>query len=338
MVAHTRNERRFDASSAAQHCRRARPEQPTRAARHHRRSRPRRQWRCRCRDRRMSRLRHDAVIAARGLAMSRERHGRDPPRGPRLPRPLSPDDAMPHDGMKAAVIAGRRDRRTTRSPRQIAVVPLVENGPAPSRSRDALGCAGLGPTGRGAGRSALVVGTSARLHTDDPACIAAGGRTPGGRHEDRPPNAGWPVGTRPRSRHLEADVAQRYDAVIIGGGHNGLVSAAYLARAGMKTLVLERRHQSLRVQLEVALEAVLAATAQQVLRHLLAGEPLQVERDAHPVGRGTAEVGKQPQAATIPCSSSPTPSTPPRTRSPGSSAPTPAGVPVKMRSPGCSAK
>ncbi len=37
-------------------------------------------------------------------------------------------------------------------------------------------------------------------------------------------------------------MAQRYDAVIIGGGHNGLISAAYLARAGMKTLVLERRH------------------------------------------------------------------------------------------------
>ena len=35
--------------------------------------------------------------------------------------------------------------------------------------------------------------------------------------------------------------APRYDAIIIGGGHNGLVAAAYLAKAGRKTLVLERR-------------------------------------------------------------------------------------------------
>ncbi len=32
---------------------------------------------------------------------------------------------------------------------------------------------------------------------------------------------------------------ESYDAIVIGGGHNGLVAAAYLARSGAKTLVLE---------------------------------------------------------------------------------------------------
>lgn len=34
---------------------------------------------------------------------------------------------------------------------------------------------------------------------------------------------------------------QRYDAIIVGGGHNGLTCGAYLAKAGVKTLVVERR-------------------------------------------------------------------------------------------------
>jgi phytoene dehydrogenase-like protein len=37
-------------------------------------------------------------------------------------------------------------------------------------------------------------------------------------------------------------MSKKYDAIVIGGGHNGLVNAAYLARAGKKVLCLEKRH------------------------------------------------------------------------------------------------
>ena len=33
----------------------------------------------------------------------------------------------------------------------------------------------------------------------------------------------------------------QFDAIIVGGGHNGLTCGAYLARAGVKVLVVERR-------------------------------------------------------------------------------------------------
>ena len=39
-----------------------------------------------------------------------------------------------------------------------------------------------------------------------------------------------------------ANENQAYDAVIVGGGHNGLVCAAYLAKAGRTVLVLEKRN------------------------------------------------------------------------------------------------
>ena len=41
---------------------------------------------------------------------------------------------------------------------------------------------------------------------------------------------------------LASSAARRYDAIIVGGGHNGLVAAAYLAKAGKRVAVLERRH------------------------------------------------------------------------------------------------
>jgi phytoene dehydrogenase-like protein len=52
--------------------------------------------------------------------------------------------------------------------------------------------------------------------------------------------------SKPPSKRAPESTAARagdrtYDAIVVGGGHNGLVNGAYLARAGLKTLVIERR-------------------------------------------------------------------------------------------------
>jgi phytoene dehydrogenase-like protein len=49
-------------------------------------------------------------------------------------------------------------------------------------------------------------------------------------------------GGNARSTRATSRADRTYDAIVVGGGHNGLVNGAYLAKAGLKVLVLERRH------------------------------------------------------------------------------------------------
>src|SRR5690606_37079327 len=103
-----------------------------------------------------------------------------------------------------------------------------EHGPhfrrlAVARQREQLGDVGIGHCG-------------AFPRQPCPRTLAAGsGRRKPGRRRWPPP------GYAPGSEET-MQTARHDDVLIIGGGHNGLVCAAYLAAAGLKVRVLERRH------------------------------------------------------------------------------------------------
>jgi phytoene dehydrogenase-like protein len=60
----------------------------------------------------------------------------------------------------------------------------------------------------------------------------------------RPPKGSASGAKRPaaRSTKTTSRADRTYDAIVVGGGHNGLVNGAYLAKAGLRTLIIERRH------------------------------------------------------------------------------------------------
>src|SRR4051794_18939796 len=94
---------------------------------------------------------------------------------------------------------------------------------------------------------------SGLLGTGQPSGLASGGTSParGGARGLRPRS---PHATRGRPGPIRRDDRgslrrgpaggggmSGYDAIVVGGGHNGLTAAAYLARAGKRVAVLERR-------------------------------------------------------------------------------------------------
>jgi len=56
------------------------------------------------------------------------------------------------------------------------------------------------------------------------------------------PKTTTPMAATPKKTSPQASGDRTYDAIVIGGGHNGLVNGAYLAKSGLRTLILERRN------------------------------------------------------------------------------------------------
>ena len=75
------------------------------------------------------------------------------------------------------------------------------------------------------------------------------------------------------------------DVVVLGGGHNGLVAASYLARAGMRVIVVEARSELGGMALTASIDGVRAP----MLAHTVGRFRPRIARD---LGLGGSEIGR----------------------------------------------
>src|SRR3954454_11460747 len=84
-----------------------------------------------------------------------------------------------------------------------------------------------------------------------------------------------------------------YDAIVVGGGHNGLVTAAYLGKAGLKTVVLERRDT---VGGAIGTTELAPGAPVPTLAHTVGRAPASVVRDLDLKRHGLSLVGPDVRA------------------------------------------